>query len=108
MLSEYRPVWMFVMFDLPVASKQQRRVATQFRQFLIRQGFSMLQFSVYARYLDSADAADEHATRIKVMLPSEGEVRLLAVTDRQFGKMRVFTGKKRRPPEPPPDQLMLF
>jgi len=99
---------MFAMFDLPVATKQQRRAATQFRQFLLRQGFTMLQFSVYARYLESADAADEHAARIKVMLPREGEVRLLYVTDRQFGKMQVCTGKKRRPPESPPEQLMLF
>ncbi len=108
MLSEYRPVWMIAMFDLPVATKRQRRAATQFRQFLLRQGFQMLQFSVYARYLDSADAADEHASRIRLMLPREGEVRILSITDRQFGKMQVFSGKKRLPPEPPPEQLMLF
>lgn len=101
-------MWLFALFDLPVESKSQRRAATRFRHFLLQQGFTMLQFSVYARYLESADAAEEQATRIKVMVPRSGEVRLLAVTDRQFGKMQVFMGRKRRPPETPPDQLMLF
>lgn len=101
-------MWLFAMFDLPVVSKPQRRAATQFRQFLLREGFTMLQYSVYARYLESADAARDHATRIRIMLPRSGEVRLLSITDRQFGKMQVFNGKKRVAAEGPPDQLMLF
>jgi len=68
----------------------------------------MLQFSVYARYCPSEEASEAYRNRVKQALPEEGEVRFLSVTDKQFGKMEVFIGKKRKPAETPPPQLMLF
>jgi CRISPR-associated protein Cas2 len=68
----------------------------------------MLQFSVYARYFGSEERADIYSKRIKQLLPGEGEVRLLMVTDRQYGKMEVFVGKKPVEVEKPPEQLLLF
>ena len=41
-------------------------------------------------------------------LPDEGQIRLLSVTDRQFGKMENYVGKKRESTEEAPRQLMLF
>ena len=41
-------------------------------------------------------------------LPPDGEVRLLTITDKQFERMRVFWGRKRKPTEPAPLQLELF
>jgi CRISPR-associated protein Cas2 len=41
-------------------------------------------------------------------VPSEGEVRFLTITDRQFGRIQVFVGKKRQPTAPSPSQLELF
>lgn len=55
-LSEYRGVWLVAMFDLPVDTKEARRHYTQFRNALLKQGFTMLQFSVYARYFPSDGA----------------------------------------------------
>ena len=107
-LSEYRGMWLFAMFDLPVDDKKARRAYTRFRKLLIREGFSMLQYSVYARYCPSEEGSDANRTHIRWALPDEGRVRLLAVTDRQFGKMEVFDGKTRRNVEDPPPQLMLF
>jgi len=68
----------------------------------------MLQFSVYARFFRSKERADVFSKRIRKMLPADGEVRLLAVTDHQFGKMEVYYGKKRGSTEKPPDQLSFF
>jgi len=107
-LSEYKGMWLFVMFDLPVDSKEARKRYTQFRASLIRMGFEMLQFSVYARYYPSEEASDTYRKRIRKALPPSGQVRLMAVTDHQFGKMDVYYGKKREPTEKPPDQMMLF
>jgi len=101
-------MWLFAMFDLPVVSKDDRRRYTRFRNELIRDGFTMLQFSVYARYCESEESSAAHRRRIRKAVPEEGHVRLLAVTDRQFGKMEVFYGKRRSPPEDAPAQLMLF
>ncbi|MEW5797250.1 MAG: CRISPR-associated endonuclease Cas2 [Candidatus Zixiibacteriota bacterium] len=107
-LSGYRAVWLMSMFDLPVDSPKARHDYSRFRVGLLKQGFSMLQFSVYARYCDSDERAEVFRQRIKQMLPPAGEVRLVTVTDRQFARMQVFLGKKRAPTEKPPEQLMLF
>ena len=107
-LSAYRSMWLFAMFDLPVDSAEHRREYTRFRATLLKDGFIMLQYSVYARFIASEEAAQVHRRRIQRALPPEGEVRLLAVTDHQFGKMEVFCRRKPRKPEGAPAQLMLF
>jgi len=107
-LSEYRGMWLFTLFDLPNATKDERRDYTRFRKHLLREGFAMLQYSVYARYFGCEDACDIHRKRIEAHLPPNGQVRLLAVTDMQFGKMQVFYGKSKHPTEEPPKQLLLF
>lgn len=107
-LSGYRPVWLFAMFDLPVKTQAQRRRYAQFRKLLLCDGFCRMQYSVYARYCPSEEAATPHRDLVRAGLPDEGQVRVLAVTDRQFGKMENYVGKKRRGAEEAPRQLMLF
>ncbi|MCX7703766.1 MAG: CRISPR-associated endonuclease Cas2 [Planctomycetota bacterium] len=107
-LSEYKGMWLFAMFDLPVDTPKGRKEYARFRKALLAEGFTMLQFSVYARYCPSEEASKIYRNHVREVLPPEGEVRLLSVTDRQFGKMEVFFGKKRKPTETPPPQLMLF
>ena len=107
-LSEYSAMWLLAMFDLPVDTPEARKRYTQFRKALISDGFMMIQFSVYARYLDSEESATAHRRYIKSNLPPFGQVRVMAVTDHQFGKMEVFAGKKRSKTEDPPEQLLLF
>ena len=106
--SAYKGMWLFAMFDLPVTTREARRQYSRFRKALLAHGFTMLQFSVYARYYASEEAALAHRRQVRQALPPEGQVRLLAVTDRQFSKMEVFHGKTRRKAESPPEQLMLF
>jgi CRISPR-associated protein Cas2 len=107
-LSGYRAMWLFVMFDLPVKTKLQRKHYSQFRTQLVRSGFAQLQFSVYAHYFVDEEASHAKRKLIQESLPPKGQVRFLAVTDRQFGKMQVFFGKSETHAESPPDQLMLF
>jgi CRISPR-associated protein Cas2 len=107
-LSEYRSMWVFAMFDLPVTTQDARRRYSRFRKALLNRGFTMLQFSVYARHCASEEFAAGVRSDIRTVLPPDGQVRVLSVTDRQFGKMEVYFGKKRRPTEDPPAQLMLF
>jgi CRISPR-associated protein Cas2 len=106
--SEYRAMWLFALFDLPVEKPIQRKRYARFRKALLKEGFMMLQYSVYARYCPSDDGAQIYRAHVKEVLPPEGEVRLLSITDRQFGKMEVFCGKSRKQTEIPPPQLLLF
>lgn len=107
-LSAYRCMWLMAMFDLPVDTKPRRKAYTQFRKALLKDGFLMLQFSVYARFLPSEEAAETHRRIVRSAIPDLGEVRLMCVTDRQYERMEVFFGKKPRPAEEPPPQIMLF
>jgi CRISPR-associated protein Cas2 len=107
-LSGYRCMWVLAMFDLPVDTKDARREYTLFRKALVKDGFTMMQFSVYVRHCASEENADVHEKRVSGALPPDGEVRVLRITDKQYERMRVFLGKMRKPTEQPPRQLELF
>jgi CRISPR-associated protein Cas2 len=107
-LSKYRIMWLFVMFDLPVDSTESRREYARFRKQLLTKGFSMLQYSVYAKHLPSEEAAEPLKSHVKAHLPPRGHVRVVAITDMQFSKMESYFGKKRKPVEDPPLQISLF
>ena len=101
-------MWLFTMFDLPVDSQKARKRYAQFRKQLIKEGFCMLQFSVYARYFATEDASASIRKGISEVIPDDGRVRILAVTDKQFAKMEVYYGKTAERVEDPPAQMMLF
>ncbi len=107
-LSGFRALWLFAMFDLPTKTKKDRREYTQFRKALLNDGFVMMQFSIYARYCRDESTSTWYRESVKLSLPPRGHVRLLAVTDKQFGMMDNFIGKDAEEPEEPPKQMMLF
>lgn len=83
-----------VMFDLPVSSKKARKDYTRFRKFLINDGYTMLQFSVYGRITRNHDDAAKHINRLRANLPPKGSVRALTVTEKQYAAMLVLVGKR--------------
>jgi CRISPR-associated protein Cas2 len=101
-------MWLFAMFDLPVDKPELRKEYAQFRKSLLKAGFTMLQYSVYAHYLRSEEAEAVYRAKVRSALPNHGQVRVISITDRQFEKMEIFFGKKRANVEDPPHQLMLF
>ena len=109
-LSAYRLMWLFVFFDLPTHTKTDRREAGRFRNRLLKDGYTMMQFSVYIRHCASRESADVHLTRLNAMLPPKGQVSVAQFTDKQFSRIQNFwgTGYTALPPPPPPPQLELF
>ncbi len=103
-----RAMWVLVLFDLPVKTRAQRKAATEFRKHLLQDGFEMMQYSVYMRPCASEENAAAHRGRVQAWLPPLGSVRILIVTDKQYGRMRCFDGKSPRPPESQPQQLEFF
>jgi CRISPR-associated protein Cas2 len=108
MPSRYQAMWLFVMFDLPVKTRLEKRRYVRFRKHLISEGFMALQYSVYARYFESEEASSACRRRVAGKVPECGRVRVLHVTERQFATMAVFFGKRPLAPEEPPEQLLLF
>ncbi len=101
-------MWVLAMFDLPTDTKAARRAYHNFREKLLDDGFTMLQFSVYGRHCPSEENTLVHEKRINANLPPDGEVRVLVVTDKQFERMKVFLGKVRAATEKAPEQISFF
>ena len=107
-ISKYRVMWILVFFDLPTETKTDRKRATGFRKALIDDGFLMFQFSIYIRHCASAANAEVHMKRIQSFLPQFGKVGILCITDKQFGDLHLYFGKKPSPLPLAGVQLELF
>lgn len=84
---------MLVFFDLPMVKAVDKRAYNRFRRFLLNDGYDMLQYSVYGRIIYGRDAEQKHLQRLSNNLPSQGSVRLLTVTEKQYASMQLLLGK---------------
>ncbi|MFM7021962.1 MAG: CRISPR-associated endonuclease Cas2 [Flavobacteriales bacterium] len=101
-------MWVFVFFDLPTDTKKERRDYTLFRKNLQKDGFTMMQFSIYTRHCNSRENAEVHIKRVKRFLPPKGDVIVFTLTDKQFGMMEFFKGPEVKDRPDTPQQLELF
>ncbi len=101
-------MWMMVLFDLPVTEPEERKAATEFRNFLLDQGFEMAQFSVYVRYTSGKDAAASMTRKVEATVPQNGKVDVLQFTDKQYENIVSFRGGDRGPRNKNPEQFVLF
>ncbi len=101
-------MWLFVFFDLPVTTKKERKVASQFRKYLLKDGFVMLQFSVYIRHCGSYENAAVHLKRVKQFVPEHGKVSVLTITDKQYSDIVTYWGVKEKKSPSTPIQLEFF
>ena len=107
-LNAYHIMWLFVFFDLPTNTKTERKRAANFRKDLQKDGFAMMQYSVYIRHCASRQSADVHIGRVKGFIPGAGHVSVLQVTDKQYSGVYNFWGKRDSPLPNAPVQLELF
>ena len=107
MKGDFRHMWIIVFFDLPVTKPKQRKAATKFRNFLLNDGYIMLQYSVYSRVCKGQAAITKHIKRAQNNLPSEGSIRALQVTDKQYARMKILLGNL-APEETSGGQQLLF
>lgn len=107
-LSGYRIMWIFVLFDLPVGTKKERKAATKFRHSLLDLGFGMSQYSVYLKFCAGKEQGEAIARKVEAAMPTSGKVHLVQITDKQYENIRTYRGKKREPSLRNPDQLALF
>lgn len=101
-------MWVFVLFDLPTETKKDRKLYAQFRKNLQKDGFTMMQYSIYVRHCNSRENADVHLKRVKSFLPPKGEIIIMTLTDKQFGMMEFFRNKEPKEKPDTPQQLELF
>ena len=89
-------------------TKKDKKAYTDFRKNLQKDGFTMFQFSIYVRHCASSENAAVHIKRVKSFLPEYGQVGIICITDKQFGEIELFYGKKASGVKTPGQQLELF
>ena len=100
---------MIVFFDLPVTTPAKKRAYVVFRRFLLKDGYDMLQWSVYSRIVNGRDDAEKHLLRLERNLPKEGSIRCLEISEKQFVSMKLLLGQLSfQEKQVTADQMLLF
>lgn len=81
-----------VFFDLSVITEENRRAYRKFRKFLLKNGFLMLQESVYCKLALNSTAVRTIVDNVHKNKPEEGMIQLLTVTEKQYAKMDIIIG----------------
>ena len=110
-MSAFRIMWLMLMFDLPTKTKKQKKKYHWFHDELEKEGYMMIQYSVYAKVFSSTEAANLGKNRIKDFVKKNiknGNIRILMFTDKQFSAMDIIIGEKSIEEDNEPKQLLLF
>lgn len=83
-----------VFFDLPVKSKKDRKAYTDFRRDLLKMGFTMVQYSIYSRTVKNSDDAVKYENLVEKIVPPNGAVRMMTVTEKQYASIRILAGER--------------
>ena len=106
--NQYRNMWIMVLFDLPTETRNEKKIATEFRKKLLKNGYTMFQFSAYIRFCPSIENADMHINRVKKSLPKNGKIGIIRITDKQFKMIELYFGQKQVDNPTKSHQLSLF
>lgn len=82
-----------VLFDLPVLTTSERREYARFRKYLIKNGFLMMQESVYSKLAQNQTAADIIVDNLKKNKPEKGLVQVMKITEKQYSKIECIVGE---------------
>lgn len=101
-------MWVIVLYDLPTLTEQEKKIHQRFRKDLQKDGFDRFQLSIYLRHCSSRENAEVHIERVKKILPEQGKVMIMCITDKQFGQIEIFNSRRREANPKMAQQLELF
>lgn len=87
-------MWLLIMYDLPSVSQKEKSDAKKFRKTLLKNGFIMYQYSIYARYCLGEENANMHKRRIRKML-IHGKISIIKLTNKQYRSIEMFEKRER-------------
>lgn len=92
----YKFMRLIIFFDLPMQTDKERKEYTRFHKYLVRNGFIMMQKSVYSRLVINNVASLAIRQRIKNNLPADGVIELLEITENQFSRIEYLVGEEQQ------------
>jgi len=87
---------LIVMFDLPTETSKDRKNYRKFRRFLIKNGYVMMQYSIYSKIILNRTVLNHQKTKLKQNAPDKGFVELLIVTENQYANKEVLVDHDKR------------
>lgn len=89
----YKYMRLIVMYDLPNNNYDENKIYTKFRKLLIKNGYIMMQFSIYTKFLSSISKYESELKKLKSFIPEIGNIRILCITEKQYHNIVYLTGK---------------
>ncbi|NHA35400.1 CRISPR-associated endonuclease Cas2 [Staphylococcus schleiferi] len=84
---------LLVCFDLSRETKIDRKKANKYRERLLELGFSMKQFSLYERYISTAQKKDKLLEILQREIPDTGSITLYMLPDEVNDNQITILGK---------------
>ena len=97
---------LLIFFDLPVETSRERKEYAKFHKFLIKNGFIMMQKSVYSKLVINNVTSTAIKQKISANVPPDGVVEMLEVTENQFSRIEYLVGNKQTLVEESMDRLI--
>ncbi len=97
-----------IMFDLPTETAEDRKSYRDFRKGIMRNGFFMMQESVYCKMVLNESAKNNAIAAVRKIRPDKGLVQILSVTEKQFQKMEFLVGSSNSEIIDTDERLVIF
>ena len=97
-----------VFFDLPMTTARERKIYTKFRKALIKDGFVMVQESIYSKLFLNLASAQAGKERVRYYAPNKGSVKVLIITERQYASIEDFSEGRKMPVLDTTARLVIF
>ena len=88
-----RIVRTIVFFDLPNIYAKDKRNYLRFRQYLLVEGFVMMQESVYSKLVLNNNQSELLLSRLRKNAPKKGLIQVLTITEQQYSKIEYIIGE---------------
>lgn len=97
-----------IFFDLPTLTSIDRRNYSQFRKFLINEGFIMMQESVYSKITLNSTVSGLIKDKVRKNKPPKGLIQMLIITEKQYSKIEFIIGKGQSTIEDSSNRLVIL
>lgn len=80
-------------YDLPFDNKEDTKNYTKFRNNILKLGYIQIQYSIYARVVQTKSMIKQHVEKVKKVLPQGGSIRIIVLTEKQYNEMIILRGE---------------
>jgi len=92
-MNEKRIMRILVMFDLPTLTVEQQRAYRIFRKWLLKDGFVMMQESIYSKLVLNNNSVKLVIEKIKRNKTKDGIIQVLVLSEKEFNNIEYIVGE---------------